>query len=180
MAVSLGKSQGVASRGGPRSEGAPNLLFVGGVFPHDEENAILSRSRGPIQFAANALQWNLIEGFYEVTQSPVSLLNAVFVGAYPRQYREIWVGGRRWSHAPGASDVSVGFLNLFGLKHLWRAAAVTLKACQWAAAGSSSGPKRMVLYSVHAPFMVAAAIAKLFDESLEDLPMIGYRTCLST
>lgn len=141
------------------------VLFLGGVFPRDEESRILARSLGPMQNAANALQWTLIRGLDEALGAPVRLLNAVFVGSYPRLHRDPWIHARRWSHAAGAEDTSVGFLNLFGVKHLWRIGALVRALRQWVA--SPAGGRRVVItYSMHMPFLVAAAMAKRLDPSL--------------
>jgi glycosyltransferase involved in cell wall biosynthesis len=150
----------VAERGGVE------VLFLGGVFPEDEEPGILARSRGPVQNAANALQWTLIRGLDAALGAPIKLLNAVFVGSYPRLYRDIWIRGRRWSHAPGARDDSIGFLNVFGVKHLWRTLSLARSACRWAASRSGVGRRSIVIYSMHMPFMVAAAMAKSVDRSM--------------
>lgn len=142
-------------------------LFLGGVFPRDDEAAIVARSRGPIQNAANALQWTLIQGFDEALGEPITLLNAMFVGSYPRLYRDAWVRGGSWSHAPGARDQSIGFLNLFGVKHVWRTVALAWAARRWASSARGSARRCIVVYSMHAPFLVAAAAAKRVDPSLK-------------
>ncbi len=158
---------GRGSREQSHAETISGLLFLGGVFPRDEEASIVARCRGPVQGAANALQWSLITGLDVVMRRPISVLNAVFVGPYPQHYSRIWIAGRRWSHAPGARDKSIGFVNLFAVKHLWRVAALTVSACRWSAGASSEGPRSIVIYSMHAPFLLAAAMAKAVDRSLK-------------
>jgi len=41
------------------------LLFVGGLFPEEDMDAIKENSKGPIQYAANGFQWKLVRGFDE-------------------------------------------------------------------------------------------------------------------
>lgn len=142
------------------------ILFIGGVMPRDEEAHVIERTTGPVDMAANALQWNLITGLDQVMRAPVTLVNAMFVRTFPRFYRDAWVRGRRWSHAPGAEDESIGFPNLFGIKHLWRALAVARKARRWV---RTRRPRTsaIVVYAMHAPFVIAGAFAKRLDPGLK-------------
>ena len=39
------------------------VLFLGGVFPKDLEIEIKDKSKGIVQYAANKLQWNLINNY---------------------------------------------------------------------------------------------------------------------
>ncbi|MCL5018898.1 MAG: hypothetical protein M1426_00240, partial [Patescibacteria group bacterium] len=63
-----------------------DILFIGGVFSKEKENDVLRKSRGVVQFAANNLQWNIINGLDFCKGSPISLINSVFVGSYPKLY----------------------------------------------------------------------------------------------
>ncbi len=144
-----------------------NILFIGGVFSKAEEFRVLAKSHGTVQFAANALQWNLIRGLDAATIRPVTLLNAVFVGSYPKLYRDAWIRGRRWSHTPGADDETIGFLNIFGVKQIWRACALIRKARKWAASPGSGSARAIVIYSMHMPFILAAALAKRIDPAVK-------------
>jgi glycosyltransferase involved in cell wall biosynthesis len=139
-----------------------DVLFIGGVLPRDEEAQVIESTKGSVDLAANALQWNLLVGLDGAIRVPVTLLNAVFVRTFPRFYRHAWVKGRSWSHVRGAQDESVGFLNLFGVKHAWRAVAVARRARRWVAA-RTRGTRAIVIYSMHAPFIVAGALAKRID-----------------
>jgi len=67
-----------------------DLLFLTGIFPKEKETEILENSKGNVQNAANVLQWNLINGLDECL-GKVSLLNAVFIGSYPKRYKKLFL-----------------------------------------------------------------------------------------
>lgn len=92
------------------------LLFLGGVFPPGRENEIFLKSRGGLQNAANALQWNLIRGFDRNRKHPVDILNYPFIGPWPRAYTDPWLPDFAFSHAVGAEDWNIGGCNILMLK----------------------------------------------------------------
>jgi glycosyltransferase involved in cell wall biosynthesis len=136
-----------------------DILFIGGVFTEEQQDEVLQKNRGVVQFAANTLQWNLIKGLDECNIRPVNILNAVFVGSYPRYYTDYYIKSYKWSHKPGAQDTNIAFLNIFGAKHIWRGIALANQAIKWAHCDSNE-KKVIVVYSMHTPFIYAAAMAK--------------------
>ena len=135
-----------------------DILFLGGVFAKEEQGTILAKSKGSMQSAANILQWSIIGGIEEALGKPISLLNSVFVGSYPRLYRDLLLKSREWRHREDAEDKEVGFLNIYGVKQVWRAIALAREARRWAQDGT--GGKKLVIYSMHTPFLYAAVKAK--------------------
>ncbi len=146
-----------------------SILFLGGLFSPARKEDIASCSIGPAQNAANALQWSLVEGLDACNPGELSLLNAVFVGSYPRFYKKLYVRGARWSHRPGCEDIDIGFLNLFAIKQLARAASLARHTIAWARRDASL-PKAIIAYSMHTPFLIALAAAKAVNPHV--------RTCL--
>lgn len=136
-----------------------DVLFIGGIFLKEQEDEILSKSYSAVQFAANNLQWSLIKGLDICNGYPVSLLNSIFVGSYPRLYKDIFIKSGEWSHKDGAHDANIGFLNIFGIKHVWRGIAVAKHAIKWAQ-NKGDIQKVIIIYSMHTPFIYAAAKAK--------------------
>ena len=41
------------------------VAFLMGLFPKDNRNEIIKNSRGPIQLAADALEWGYVKGISE-------------------------------------------------------------------------------------------------------------------
>jgi glycosyltransferase involved in cell wall biosynthesis len=142
-----------------------DILFLGGVFAKDQEETIYNKSKGNVQFAANALQWNIIEGLDTCNGSPITLLNSIFVGSFPKLYNNIYIKSRSWSHHSGANDKDVGFLNLFGVKHIWRGIALTKQIIKWAR-NESIDKKVIVVYSMNTPFIYAAIKAKQINPNI--------------
>lgn len=61
------------------------IIFLSGLFPKQQEEEILNDSKGVIQFAANTLQWAILEGLIE-NNCKMKSLNLPFVGSYPSKY----------------------------------------------------------------------------------------------
>ena len=61
------------------------VAFLMGLFPKDNRNEIIKNSRGPIQFAADALEWGYVKGISE-QNIKCELFNAPFIGSYPKRY----------------------------------------------------------------------------------------------
>ena len=96
------------------------LLFVGGIYTEDKINEILSKSKRNPQMAANNFQWGLIHGFDEVLHGPVTILNELFIGSYPRNYKDPIIFPRRFSHVKNAEDIELGFINICYFKQILR------------------------------------------------------------
>ena len=92
------------------------ILFVGGVYPKDKTDEILKKSKSGIQLAANSLQWKLIEGIESVIGKPITILNQMFVGSYPKKHEDWYIPSFEFSHTQGAVDYNIGYLNITGLK----------------------------------------------------------------
>ena len=45
-----------------------DVLFLGRLFPHEKESEIKAKMKTGMQDAANALQWNIIDGLHRDTQ----------------------------------------------------------------------------------------------------------------
>lgn len=97
-----------------------NLLFIGGVFIKKDEQEIIGKSRNNVQLAANNFQWDLINGFDDQLSSPVTIINQMFVGSYPRNYKDWFIKESEFSHKERAKDINLGFVNISILKHLMR------------------------------------------------------------
>lgn len=142
-----------------------DILFLGGVFPKDEEEIIYSKSKGVIQFAANVLQWNIINGLDTCNNSPTALLNSIFIGSYPKMYTDIYIRSRKWCHSQGANDNNVGFLNIFGIKQIWRGVAISKQIKKWARSKKQQS-KAIIIYSMNTPFIYAAIVAKKINPDI--------------
>lgn len=135
-----------------------NILFIGGVFAKDKRDEIVRKSKGSIQFAADTLQWNFINGLEANIKGEIDIINAVFVGSFPKHYSDLHIKGRTWTHNKKSEDIDIGFINIFGIKHIARAFALKRKINKWCK--KNNGEKNMVIYSMHLPFIYAASKMK--------------------
>ena len=123
-----------------------DIVFLTGVFPKEEEKEILSNSIGAVQNAANVLQWNLINGLDANLSQPISLLNAQFLGSYPKRYKKLFVKSYSFAHTSGAVDYNVGFCNLSGYKRFSRRRNINKQVKKWVL--SSGGKKTFISYAM--------------------------------
>lgn len=137
-----------------------NILFLGGLYTHDDEESIVKKSLNMPNFAANVHQWNIINGIDEINDIPTNILNADFVGSYPNEYKDIYIRKKHWSHKDGANDYSIGFLNIFIINHIIKIIAMTIKSIEWVIKTDNSNPV-LIIYSMHNPFLFAGAITKM-------------------
>ncbi len=99
-----------------------DVYFIGGIWPERKELEIIKNSKGNVQIAANVLQKNLIKGIEECCGKPLTIINEVFVGAFPSNYKKWKIKNSFFSHVNDREhiDYNVGFLNFPLLKHLFR------------------------------------------------------------
>ena len=88
------------------------LIFIGGLFSEEQQKNIYKNSKTMPNMAANVHQWNIINGL----KGDVDIINPLFLGNYPNEYKKAFVGREEWSHREGSKNVSPATLNIFGLK----------------------------------------------------------------
>lgn len=144
-----------------------DVAFLGGLFPKEKEQEIINKSIGGIQNAANSLQWKIIEGLDINLQKPVKIINALFVGSYPRRYKDLIVKKFVWKHTNNSDDLNVGFVNLTGYKYISRIINIKRSVKAWAKQNISLSKKGLIIYSVHVPFLIAAYYAKKINPEIQ-------------
>ena len=135
-----------------------SLCFLGGFFDKDREAQIRAQSRGPVQDAANALQWLIIDGLGANWDGPLKLVTAPFIGSFPKRYTRPLLRSWSFQRGPGLGGVSIGFMNLPILKHFSRRRRVARELAKWARV--TPGNKVVVAYSLNFSFMGALRALK--------------------
>lgn len=133
-----------------------NVVFLAGLFPDNLRKEIEHNSRGVIQYAADALQWSFVKGldYYYRTK----IINLPYVGAYPNLYRKMYVSQCTFQHVNGASDISLGFLNIPIIKQYFRYINVKKELKRW---GLRTRERKIIfIYAIHSPFIRAAVEIK--------------------
>lgn len=142
-----------------------DIAFLGGLFPKEIKEEILNNSIGSIQNAADALQWNFVNGLDIVNNEPVKLINSLYIGSFPTRYKKLFIPTFAFSHSAGAKDINVGFLNIFGLKHFIRY--YKLKPYLKAFAKQNNGKDKIVIgYALTAPFIKCLKFIKTVNPSI--------------
>ena len=135
------------------------LLF--GLFPKELRKEIESKSIGPIQYAADALQWAIVRGLDEYTD--LTLINLPYVGSFPNRYEDSNMASFEFSHKTGAKDYNVGFNNFALYKFYSR----YLNAYKCLSNVFNSKIDVLIIYTIHTPFILAALKAKKNNPNLK-------------
>lgn len=136
--------------------------ILGGLFPNEIRKEIEAKSSGPIQYAADALQWSIVRGL-DYYSDDISLVNLPYVGSYPKRYKDLKIKTFTFSHNFKSTDYNIGFINLplYKLYSRYKAAKDFLK--------NRVGDQKEILlvYSMHSPFLLAAVAAKKKNPELK-------------
>lgn len=138
---------------------------MGGLFPKETEDEIVELSKGAVQNAANALQWNLVEGLDQVLEEPVHILNALYIGSYPKRYKQIMVPAYEFHHTSGANDFNVPFCNLMGWKQISRVRNIKKYIKKWALKDENK-PKVILAYALTSNNVSAILYAKKINPNI--------------
>ena len=65
-----------------------DILFLGRLFPKEKETEIKIKMKTGMQDAANALQWNIIDGMEANGCGKIKILNYLPVNSYPKGYED--------------------------------------------------------------------------------------------
>lgn len=124
-------------------------FFIGGVFPKNEYNVIVSNSKGSVQEAANVLQWSFIKGL-DFYIDKMKIISLPFVGTYPRKYNKIFVNKSLFNYSLGCIGEIIPFctIPLIGLFSKY----FSLKKKLLLEVKESDV---LVVYSMHTPFLLA-------------------------
>lgn len=139
------------------------IVFIGGMFPKSIIEEIECNSRGPIQYAADALQKSLVTGIREHFND-VELLNLPFIGSWPSLYKSLFSPNSYVKEERNQNSKFIfknfRFLNIRGIKMLSRYSALKKELFKLCKANKNEKIIYLVIYSLHTPFLKAAVEAK--------------------
>ena len=142
-----------------------DVLFLTGLFPKEIEKEIIENTKGAPQNAANVLQWNLTEGFDMNLETPVKLVNALFIGSYPQRYKKAKIKDMPFSHVENSKDINVGFCNLAVIKHFSRRHKINSIVKKWAK--TSVDDKVFIAYAMTNSSMSAIKCVKKHNSKIK-------------
>ena len=136
-----------------------NILFLSLLYHPDTVRKTAALSRTGLQNQANGFQWAMIDGIRknQAEGETLSILNALPVGIYPRQYRKLFLQSR----VIGDAFTEIGSLNLPYCKQKKREHAAVQRIAQWAE--QSPDNRMVVLYSLYRPYLRAVSTVKKAD-----------------
>lgn len=138
-----------------------NIVFIGGLFPKELRKEIESKSLGEIQYAADALQWALIEGLDSHVDA-LRIFNLIYIGSFPTKYKDFRIKKTNFSHNPFSHDVNIGFVNL-PIYKLWSRYWNLRKELFTSLNRNYDGV--LMIYAIHVSFLIAAIDYKQYNKN---------------
>lgn len=140
-----------------------DIVFIGGVVPRPGDHSPVDLSTyGTPDQAANAYQWKFIDGLERTLGHSVRIVSAPFLAKSKNVAGRNRVPGFMWQHAEGENDVSLGFLNVVGVRNISREVRLRriLKGLIADHKGSDERRLYVFVYAMHGPFLQQLALIK--------------------
>lgn len=137
------------------------ILFVGGLFNEEQKKEIYKNSKTMPNMAANVHQWNIIDGL----QVHVDIINPIFVGNYPKEYKKLYIRRTKWCHKKGSLDISPSTVNLFGVKQICRLFTLSTEIRKWIK--KSNKDDVVLIYSLNTSFLCALRLAQVCNRKVK-------------
>ena len=138
------------------------VIFLGGLFPKEIKKDIENKSIGVVQYAADALQWAIVDGL-KMHLDKLILVNLPYIGSYPARYKEVKTKSFDFIYDKSVIIKNVGFVNLsmYKLYSRYCQAKKVLKG------GINDDNEIILIYAIHTPFIKAAVDLKKKNPSLK-------------
>lgn len=124
------------------------MIFACPLFDRAEEKKIISLSPRGVSNAGNTFQWNLLDGLYKNSVSSVTVVNALPVGVWPKNFRKLILKDKKW-RVYNFDCIELGCLNIPLIKQFMR----YIKAKK---IFHSSEDDNIVISTAYLPFLQAA------------------------
>ncbi len=144
-----------------------DILFLGKLFPRGKESEIKNKMKTGMQDAANALQWNIIDGLEANNFGQMKIINYLPVDAYPKGYTDKFIEGFEFQHTEKykADDINVKCCNIFGVKRFINSIYFKKHIKSWAK--TDNGKKKVILsYTANTLFLSLVKLAKKFNKNI--------------
>ncbi len=132
------------------------VLFICGYFEKPYEEEIISKTKTYVEYAANAFEEKLINGFKN-NEKEISVFSAPFIGAFPNVYKDIYFSGFKGEKSKEVTYIN--FLNVWGIRNISRALSLK-KALKKYCKDNREEEILILVYSPHTPFLEAADFVK--------------------
>lgn len=131
------------------------------LIPKELAQEFKENSSHNMQDAANALQWNLYDGFCENLEENIKLFNVLPVDSFPQYYKKAFIKKSFFNN----NCINIGFCNIKFLRNYfkWKKIYKVLKAwCE-----KTDEPKTLFVYTLSQPLIKAVnKIKKKYDNTI--------------
>lgn len=144
-----------------------DVLFLGKLFPREKESEIKSKMKTGMQDAANALQWNIIDGLEANNFGQMRIINYLPVDAYPKGYTDKFIEGFTFQHTENykSDDINIKCCNIFGVKRFINSLYFKNHIKSWAK--TDNGKKKVILsYTANTLFLGLVKLAKKYNKNI--------------
>ncbi len=141
------------------------ILLLFGHYPKEQYLDIIQNSKNGIQYAADALQWSLIDGI-EQHYSNFEVVSVPHIGSYPFRYKKIcFIGKEKCNTTLGKTYNSLSFCNVTLLKIQSRYYNIR----KYLSKNFQNDPKELtvLIYAITSPFLRAAVNFKKRNPSIK-------------
>jgi glycosyltransferase involved in cell wall biosynthesis len=158
----LSVEHGLIGTAGTAGAQHTRVLFIGGVIPRGPyPTPVDLTAYGTPDHASNVYQWNMIKGIERKFGGIARIISTPFLSVAERLSPEVLVPGFPWSHVHSARDLSLGFLNVFGLRNVTRELALRGQLKKFFGRETSDRDELLVfVYSMHGPFLQQLPLIK--------------------
>ena len=138
-----------------------DILFLGKLYPKEKEFTIKSKMKTGMQDAANALQWNIIDGLDENSCGTIKIVTQLPVNSYPKGYKDKKIKRFVFQHSSKykPNDVVVGHTNITIIKQFAIYPAIKREVLDWTNQ-ISDHKKVIILYTASSYFLKIAKMIK--------------------
>ena len=150
-----------------------DLLFLGRMISKDREHEVKNKMKTGMVDAANALQWNLIDGFIRNGQSNITVINYLPVDSFPNGYKDYYIRRviSRYENS-SVTFIDVEHLNLTVVKQITNIIPYKKEVDKWIS-NNNKGRKVVFIYSAQPLSLKLAKYIKSKDSSIKTVCMIA-------
>lgn len=142
-----------------------NIAYCSLLLP--EEKKLAERAKKRLSgVSLHKVMRAIIRGLDENSEQPIKVFNIINTLNYPN-FPDLIFHTEKWSHAPGAQDWHIGYINLFGIKYITQENGLFHKLNRWVK--SLNGEKCIVcVHHIYYPAMKAACrLKKKYGEQVK-------------
>lgn len=150
-----------------------DILFLGRMFPKDDECLIRKKARVDMQDAANVLQWNIIDGILaNITEGSMLIKSYYPIDSWPRHYKDAFIKRHTYAISKNCMFDTIAFCNITYIKQILCSMACRHAVMPWAKL-KSSNHKIILCYTSNNSFMKAIGKAKKKNPSIRAFQIIA-------